>query len=131
KLESEELGDRLRNLRNIIASWLLPALTDFTEAVRHGIEWMQLNHNVVKGVGLAILALGAIASRTLWTEVIPATVAWAVATLAAVWPWVLLAAAIGAISFVVGVVYDDVMAFLNGQPSMLGVLINKYDGVRK
>lgn len=131
KLETEELGDRLRNLRNIIATWLLPALTDFTEAIRHGIEWMQINRNLVQGMGVAILALGVIASRTLWTDVIPATIAWAVATLAAVWPWVLLAAAIGAVSFVFGALWDDVKAFLNGQPSLLGELVNKYEGVRK
>lgn len=131
KLATEILGDRFRDLRNTIAQYVLPVLTDLVNGMRAGIEWMRLNSTLVKGFGLTFVATAVVVAAATWGTLIPAFAAAAVAVLAATWPIIAIGAAVVALAAIFAACYEDVVFFLKGQPSLIGELVNKYEWVRK
>lgn len=76
-------------------------------------------------VGLAgALIAAAIIVTTVYT---PAMSAAAIATLAALWPILLIVAAVAAVGAAFALAYDEIKAFLSGQPSLIGSLAEKYE----
>lgn len=75
------------------------------------------------GLGGALTAAAVIA----WTVYTPAMSAAAAATLAATWPILAIGAAAAAVGAAFLLAYDDIKAFLNGQPSLIGHLVEKYE----
>lgn len=117
-----ELGraqNALTSIGNAILTALLPAMTKAVEMFGNLAEWVGRNKTLV--VGFFIGVAGVITAMYL-----PAITAAAAATLAATWPFLAIAAAIAAVGVIVALVYEDIMAFLNGQPSLIGALAERY-----
>jgi hypothetical protein len=131
KIEVEILADRFRDLRNVIATYVLPALQDVVHAVREGIEWIRLNSTLVKGMAIGIVTAISIVTAAIWGQYIPAVTAAALRTIIAFAPFFAIAAAIAAIAFTFGAIFEDISFYLKGQPSLLGELVNKYQWVKK
>lgn len=75
------------------------------------------------GLGVALTAAAVIA----WTVYTPAMTAAAAATIAATWPILAIIAAALAVGAAFALAYDDIKAFLSGQPSLIGALAEKYE----
>lgn len=131
RLETEILGERFRDLRNTLAQYILPILTDLVHGIRDVIEWVRLNSTLVTGFGIAFVAMATVVSVATWGTLIPAFAAAAIAVIAATWPIILIGAAVVAMAAIFAAAYEDVMFFLKGQPSLLGELVNKYEWLRK
>lgn len=104
---------------------VLPAMTAFIETLSKGVDWLGRNTNFVKGflAGLAVVAAFVVGVYA------PAWWSAAAATLAATWPILAVVAAIALLGTVFGLVYDDIMAFMSGQPSLIGALADKYEWI--
>lgn len=116
------LGDAqnaLTSIGNKILSALIPAMTKAVEVFADLAGWVSRNGTLVTGFFIGVA--GVITAMYL-----PAITAAAAATIAATWPFLAIAAAIAAVGTVVALVYEDIMAFLNGQPSLIGALAERY-----
>lgn len=113
----------LTSIGNTILQAALPAMTRLTRAFGDFVEWIQRNKTLVTGffIGLATVI-------TLYY--LPAMYSAAVATLAATWPFLLIIAAVLALAAAFALAYEDVSAFLDGQPSLIGALLEDYEWLR-
>lgn len=95
---------------------ILPALTKFVEWVGKAASWARDNKDVV--IGFFIGVAGIITAMYL-----PAMISAAAATIAATWPLILMGAAIAGLAALFALAYDDVMNFIDGNDSLIGVVI--------
>lgn len=115
-----QLGNRLGTVGNGILSNFLPAITASTEALSAFVQWATDNQTLVEG-----FFIGLSSAITIWA--LPALGKLAVATLAALWPWALLALAIVGVGVAFALAYEDFKAWSEGQPSILGELLGDYE----
>jgi tape measure domain-containing protein len=94
-------------------------------------DWLQRNRGLVQGFAIGLSAALAVVAAALWGSYIPAWWAAATATIAATWPILAIIAAVLAAAAAFALLWEDVQAFLNGQPSLLGDLVNRYTFVRE
>lgn len=125
-----ELGgakNALESVGNAIFTFFAPAMTSAARAFRQFVTWIAENKTLVTGffVGLGVALAGV--SLVLWGSYIPAMTAAAVATLVALSPFIAIAAAVLAVGAAFALIYEDVSAFLNGQPSLIGTLAKRYE----
>jgi len=78
------------------------------------------------GLGIAF----AIAGTAITVTFLPAIWSAAAGVIAATWPILLIVAAIAALGVAFALAYDDVKAFLSGQDSLLGTLMERYGWFR-
>lgn len=126
KEASEQLAGILQGWKFAIVSALAPALTELNKLLVAGVRWLGENRRFVEGLGVALAIAGGVALAVY----APAMWAAAAATLAATWPIVAIAAAVTALGVAFALAYDDVKAFLTGQPSLIGELAAKYGWFR-
>lgn len=117
------LGDAqnlLTSIGNKILSTFLPIATRGLEIFGDAIRWMTDNQKLVEGffVGLATVIA---------VKYTPAMIRAAWATAAALWPYLAIAAAVAAVGAAFALAYEDVDAFMKGQPSLIGALAEKYE----
>lgn len=99
---------------------ILPVLVSILEGIQAVTLWAQDHQDVVTGFFVA-------ASAIITGVYLPAITAAAAATLVAAAPFVLIGAAIAAVSAAIAILYEDVRAYLGGQESYIGNLANKYE----
>lgn len=126
-----DVKDEVGAFFNSLAGNWAPQLTRWAEAIQKFFRYLRDHSDLVKGfaIGLSV-ALGVVAA-VLWGSYIPAWTAAAVAVLAATWPIVAITAAVLAAAAAFALAWEDVQAFLKGQPSLLGDLVAKYEWVRQ
>jgi phage-related protein len=83
----------------------------------------------VQGFAIGLGAALTLVAGILWGTYIPAWTAAAVAQAIALAPILAITAAVIAFGAAVALVWEDVQAFLHGQPSLLGELVKKYEWV--
>lgn len=103
---------------------LLPAITWVVDKLGDLIGWMVKNKTVVTGFFIAIAAVVA-------TIFLPPMTAAAIATLAAIAPFLLIGAAIAIAAAAFALIYDDIMNFIDGNDSMIGQIMEKYPALGK
>jgi hypothetical protein len=103
---------------------ILPFLVDGLELVQDFVNWTQQHSDVVVGFFSAIAAV-------VTATYLPAMVSAAAATLAATWPIVLIVAAIAAAGVAIGLIYEDIQAYINGFDSLIGRLAEKFEAIQK
>lgn len=118
----DAVTDVLRGWVDALLAKVLPALTAGNRALSAAGKWLNENKRFVEGLGVAM----AIAAGLIFATFVPAMTAAAITTIAATWPFILLGAAIAAVALAFALAYDDVKAFLTGQPSLIGSLSEKY-----
>jgi hypothetical protein len=114
------LGNQLTSVGNNIASAFLPGITSGLEMLGRLLDWVTDNQTLVEGFFIGVA--GAVTAYFL-----PAMAKAALATLAATWPFLLIAGAIALVGAAFALAYEDVRAFLDGQPSLIGELVAKYE----
>ncbi len=114
-----DTGTVLDDIRRRIATALLPSFTAFFKHLETILIWMRDNKQFMVGF------FGSIAG-VLTAIYLPAVIRAAIATYALLAPYLLLIGAFVAFGAIVGLVYDDVMGFLNGQDSAIGELSKKW-----
>lgn len=102
-----------------IANDLMPYLQPLFTALAEGVEWMVAHKDVVKGFFIGVAA-------AVTAVYLPAMVRAAAATVAATWPFLLIAAAVAAVGTAFALIYDDIKNFQEGNASMIGELLQKY-----
>lgn len=126
KEASEQLSGVIQGWKFAIVSALAPALEGLNRLLIGGIRWLGANRGFVEGLGVALLITAGVVTA-IYT---PAMIAAAAATLAATWPIIAAVAAIAALGVAFALAYDDVKAFLTGQPSLIGELVERYGWFR-
>ena len=93
--------------------------------------WLQANGSLVQGFAIGLAGALTLVAGVLWGSYIPGWIAAGAATLVALAPLIAMGAAVAAIAAAFALAWEDVQAFLKGQPSLLGDLVNKYEFVRE
>ena len=115
-----EAQNLLTSIGNKILSTFLPIATQAIEIFGGVVRWFLQNQKLVEGFFVGI-------ATVLAARYTPAMIRAAWATAAALWPYIALAAAVFAVATAFALAYEDVKAFLNNQPSLIGELAKKYE----
>jgi len=126
KESSEQLQGVLQGWKFTLVSAIAPALATVNGWLVKGAQWMRENAKFVEGLGIAF----AIAGTVITASFLPAIWSAAAGVIAATWPILLAVAAIAALGIAFALAYEDVMAFLNGQDSLIGSLMGRYGWFR-
>lgn len=109
----------LDSFGNKVMELVIPSVTALMRVFRDTFTWL-INHRVlVEGFFIGVAA-------AVTAFFLPAMIAAAAAVIAATWPFLLIGAAIAAVSAAFALLYEDIVAFINGDPSEIGVLAGKY-----
>lgn len=109
----------LDTFANELTEALLPALTRGAEVFNRFFGWMLDHETLVKGFFIGVAGV-------ITAVFLPAMASAAAATIAATWPFLAIGAAVLAFGAAVALVYEDITAYFNGQNSLIGELIKKY-----
>lgn len=113
----------LQSMGNTIIDVVVPYMAMAAGAFADVTQWVRENQTLVTGFFVAI-------GGVITAVYLPAMVRAAIATTVALWPIIAIGGAVAALGAAFALAYEDVMAFLNGQPSVLGELYDKYASVR-
>lgn len=108
-----------RSIFGIVSSSVLPILTRLLESLQAGGQWIQKHTNFVVGL---MIALGV----AITTYAIPPLLTMAAAVLTAFAPFILMGVAVAAAAAAFALLYDDVMAFIDGNDSLIGQILTQY-----
>lgn len=115
-----QMNNALDSASNELVSMFVPALVSAMKAAAQAIGWLVQHKDLVVGFFIGI-------STVVTTVYLPAMARAAAATIAATWPFLAIAAAVIAVGAAFALAYEDVKAFLNGQPSLIGELAKRYE----
>jgi hypothetical protein len=122
-LETKTLGMFFSKLRESFDVAIMPLFTKglelATQALKFLVNFVLNNGKLVEGVFVAI-------ATAVMAFAVPAMIRLAIATVAATWPYLLMAAAVIAIGAAFALVYDDIMNFIEGNDSLIGQMTTKY-----
>lgn len=107
------------NTSNAFLDSIIPALTKVVDWLTIVVDWAGEHKDFVVGFFAAIA--GVVAGVYL-----PAMIAAATATIAATWPLIAMGAAIAGAAVAFGLIYEDVMNFIDGNDSLIGQIFDKY-----
>jgi hypothetical protein len=123
---ADNFGDQMDDTRHALRSmWLeistavLPVMTWFAKKVEELFTFFRENKHLIIGVFIAVGAAIAVFA-------IPPLLSMAAAALAALAPFLLIGAAIAALAVLFGLLYDDVVNFIEGNDSLIGQFLNEY-----
>lgn len=119
----EQLGkaqNLMTSIGNRVLEAVLPAVTKTIAALSRFVGWMVEHETLVKGFFIGVAGV-------ITAVYLPAIYSAAAATIAATWPFLAIGAAIAAVGAAFALAYEDVVAFMNGQPSLIGELAKKYE----
>lgn len=109
----------VRSSADAVSRALLPVLTGLLNRFAGMVEWMNRNEHFVKGFFITVAGvLTAIYLPAIWSAV---TATWALIA-----PYAAVAAVIIGLGALFGLLYDDVMHFLDGHDSLIGRLSEDY-----
>lgn len=118
--ELGQTSNLLTSFGNRITEVVLPALTAMVRGFRRALEWISDNQTLVEGFFIGV--------ATVITAVfLPAMIRSAIATVAATWPFLLIAAAVAAVGAAFALAYEDLRAWVDGQPSLIGELLGPWE----
>lgn len=131
KMAQDDLVDVWTALQTNILGALSGPLKGFLDWLTTAATWLTQNQALLGAfAATAVTGLGVVLAF-LYGAYIPGWIAAAAATVAATWPIIAVGVAIAAVAAAVALLWEDFQAFANGQPSLLGELVNKYEWVRK
>ncbi len=119
KKEYNDLQQALNfSTQNLIVS-VVPAITSLLDVITDVVDWMNKNQTVVEGFFIAI-------SSVVFAFAIPAFTSLAISVWAAIGPFVAIGAVIVGVAAAFALLYEDVIAFMNGQDSLIGKISEKW-----
>ncbi len=124
KVALGDLGQVFRYTFTTVATIVMPTLTWLLNKFEAITIYLTNHSSLVKGFFIGLTAV-------LTTMYLPAALSAAAATLALVAPYLLIGAAIAAVGTLFALAYEDVMAFINGNDSLLGELFKRWPRLGK
>lgn len=112
-------SNMLDSFANTLTEALLPSITRSIELFNRFFGWMLDHRALVEGFFIGVAGV-------VTAVFLPAMASAAAAVLAATWPFLAIGAAVAAFGAAVALVYEDLVAYMNGQNSLIGELIKKY-----
>lgn len=119
KAATADLQLTLEAFGNSLWNKVTPLAIRGLKAMREGFDWLTKNETLVKGFFIGVAGV-------ITAIYLPAIVSALATTLAFLAPFLLIGAAIAGVGIAAALVYEDIMAFLDGQPSLIGELIKQY-----
>lgn len=117
----------LGGAQNAIDTWsndlveiFIPAVSAALRAFTSLANWFRDHKTIIEGFFIGV-------ATVVTTIYGPAMAAAAAATIATTWPILAIGAAILAVGAAFALAYEDVRAFMAGQPSVIGELVKKYE----
>lgn len=110
----------LDSIAGAITEAVLPAMIKAYDAFTAMASWVLNNSRLVQGFFIGLAAV-------VTYYFLPAMASAAAAVIAATWPFLAIGAAIAAVGAAFALAYEDVRAFLDGQPSLIGALAERYE----
>lgn len=107
------------DIKRKISTAIIPTITEFFHILERMLIWLRDNKTFTLSFFSAVAAV-------ISTTYLPAIVSAAAATFALIAPYIAIAAAVAAVAAVFALAYDDVMAFLAGNDSVIGELSKKW-----
>lgn len=111
----------LQSMGNTIIDVVVPYMAMAAGAFADVTQWVRENQTLVEGFFIGIAGV-----ITAWY--LPAMVRAAIATTIATWPFLLIAGAIAATGVAIALLYEDIAAWVNGAPSLLGTFFSWLGG---
>jgi hypothetical protein len=108
-----------RSLWTVIGTAVLPIFTQLSKMVEVAVSWMSRHSHFVIG---ALIAIGG----AITAYVLPPLVRMAIASVVAFAPYYGIAAIIAGVGLAFALIYDDVMHFLEGNNSVIGLMLEKW-----
>lgn len=118
----DALSGGITRSKQALVDALLPALTWVTDRLGEAVKWFNANKHFVVGFFAAV-------SAAVLTFFAPAMYAAAVAAFAAISPFLLIGAAVGVAAVAIGLLVDDIAAFMRGSDSMIGKIAEQYPAI--
>lgn len=115
----EDNGHALRSLWLSVSTAVLPALTWLAQKFEDVTVFMRENADFIVGLMIAIGSAIAVFA-------IPPLISMGVAAVAALWPFLAIAAAVTALGVAFALVYDDVVNFMEGNDSLIGQFLEAF-----
>lgn len=119
-----KLNGAMENIGLGISTALMPAFTKVLDWLGTMAEWLGEHQNLLIGF------FGSIAAVVL-AVYLPAMISAAAATLAATWPILAIVAIVAALAAAFALAYDDIMAFIEGNDSLIGRIFDKYPKIKE
>jgi len=110
----------LTSLGNAILETFLPAVSLAVRGFANLVDWMARNKTLVSGFFIGIAGV-------ITAVFLPALTSLATAVVAATWPFLAIGGVILAVGAAFALAYEDIVAFMNGQPSLIGALAERYE----
>ena len=98
---------------------ILPALTDILKGFEGIVSWVKQNQTLVEGFFIGVAGV-------ITVTYLPAIASAAAATVVAAAPFIAIAAVIAAVGVAVALLYEDVMAWVNGSKSAIGEVLGSF-----
>ncbi len=105
--------------RRSILTGIMPTATAFMKRLEKLVTFLADHKNFVIGFFTAIAA-------AVTAYYLPAIIRAGIATWALIAPYLAIGAAVAAVAAMIALVYDDVMAFLDGQDSVIGKIVERW-----
>lgn len=124
---NDALDDTAHAFRTIytgIATTILPAFTWFLEKLQAITRWAREHRVLVTSFFTAV-------ATAITVFYLPAMIKAAAATLAATWPFILIAAVIAAAAAAIALIAEDIYVFLKGGNSLIGQVSQKWPIIGK
>lgn len=112
-------NNQLTSIGNTLVATFLPALTRTVEGLSGLVSWATENQHLIEGFFTGVAGV-------VTALLVPALAKLGIATLAATWPWLLLALAVVGVGVAFALAWEDFKAWQEGQPSLLGELLGDY-----
>lgn len=115
-------GNRLTSFGNKIVEMLLPGITRSIRAFNDILDWTRKNRGLVEGFFIGVAGV-------ITAVYLPAIARAAFATAALLLPYLAIGAAVLAVGAAFALVYEDIKAFVDGHPSLIGRLAEDYEWI--
>lgn len=117
--ESDNTAKIFRSIFGIVSTSVLPIFTRLLQSLQTGGKFIQQHSNFVVGL---MIALGV----AVMTYAVPPFLTLAASVIAAFSPFILIGVAVAAAAAAFALLYDDVMAFIDGNDSLIGQILTEY-----
>lgn len=116
----EDTKQVFANLFTTAGTTVLPMLTTMLEGFQSIVGWVKQNKTLVTGFFVGVAGV-------ITAVYLPAIASAAAATLIAAAPFIAIGLAIAAVGAAFAILYEDVVAYLGGQESLIGDLAKEYE----
>lgn len=102
---------------------LIPVVGKVIDWLGKMVDWAGEHESVITGF---FIAIGAVVAAVY----LPAMLSAAAATLAATWPILAIIAVVALLGAAFAIAYEDIMAFIDGNESLIGDIFNKFPAIK-